>query len=192
MAIEPTPTPIEIACQEKYGVDFERQVQGILPYFWSFTIGNQQEKTVFLNWVWTLFSQFKPLNVSMVDFCSFITTRLNYTGQRMALTELLNDNYDNSLRRCWIECLDNNFVEGLDIYLDSEVDPTPIVIFEDGEVNDIPITVWLDSEIQDPESLYGQSFIVHIPITVPTSDTLIRALLDIYVIQPQEYLIIRF
>ena len=86
------PTPIETECQIKYGIDFELQVQKILPYFWSFTIGTQQEKTIFLNYVWTLFSQFKPLNQSMVDFCSFITTRLNYTGQRMALIELLNDN----------------------------------------------------------------------------------------------------
>ena len=190
MALEPT--PIELECQAKYGIDFESQVQKILPYFWSYTIGNNQEKTVFLNWVWTLFSQFKPLNQSMVDFCSFITTRLNYTGQRMALTELLNDNYDNSARRCFIQCLDRNFVEGLDIYLDSEVDPTPIVLFLDSETNDIPITVWLDSEITDPDSLFGQSFVVHIPVGVPTSDEVIRALLDIYVIAPQSYIINRF
>ena len=190
MALEPT--PIEAQCEAQYGIDFEAQVQSILPYFWSYTIGNSQEKTVFLNWVWMLFSQFKPLNVSMVDFCSFITTRLNYTGQRMALTELLNDNYDNTARTCWIECLDRNFVEGLDIYLDDETDPTPIVLFTDSEANDIPITVWLDSEIQDPVSIYGQSFIIHIPITVPESDEIIRALLDIYIIAPQEYLINRF
>ena len=186
------PTPIETQCQKKYGIDFEQQVQKILPYFWSYTIGNNQEKTIFLNWVWTLFSQFKPLNMQMVDFCSFITTRLNYTGQRMALTELLNDNYDNDLRRCWIECLDNNFVEGIDIYLDTETDPSPIVLFQDNELNPVPITLFLDSEIQDADSIVGKSFIVHVPVGVVEADKLIRALLDIYVIQPQEYKINRF
>lgn len=185
------PTPIETECQTKYGIDFERQVQKILPYFWSFTIGTEQEKTVFLNYVWTLFSQMKPLNVSMVDFCSFITTRLNYTGQRMSLIELLNDNYDNTLRRITIYCLDNNFVEGLDIYLDDEIDPTPIELFLDSEENPIPITIFLDSELEDSESNAGKSFIVYVPIDVVESDTLIRALLDIYVIAPQEYLIKR-
>lgn len=185
------PTPIETACEEKYGIDFERQVQKILPYFWSYTIGTQQEKTIFLNYVWTLFSQFKPLNLSMVDFCSFISTRLNYTGQRMALIELLNDNYDNTLRRITLSCLDLNFVEGIDIYLDSEVDPTPIELFLDSEVNPVPITLFLDSENSDAGSIAGKSFEVDVPIGVAESDEIIRALLDIYVIAPQEYLINR-
>ena len=185
-------TPIEIACEAKYGIDFERQVQKILPYFWSYTIGTQQEKTIFLNYVWALFSQFKPLNVSMVDFCSFISTRLNYTGQRKALIELLNDNYDNTLRRITLNCLDNNFVEGLDIYLDSETDPTPIVLFLDSEVNPVPITLFLDSENSDPNSIAGKSFEVNVPIAVVESDEIIRALLDIYIIAPQSYLINRF
>ena len=184
-------TPIQEQCQAKYGIDFESQVQKILPFFWSYTIGDNQEKTIFLNYVWTLFSQFKPLNMQMVDFCSFITTRLNYTGQRMALIELLNDNFDNNLRRITLNCLDNNFVEGLDIYLDSETDPSPIELFLDGEINSVPITLFLDSEIQDPDSIAGKSFIVHVPVGVSESDILIRALLDIYVIAPQEYLIER-
>ena len=184
-------TPIEQECQAKYGIDFEQQVQRILPYFWSYTIGTDIEKTVFLNYVWTLFSPLKPLNQTMVDFCSFITTRLNYTGQRMALIELLNDNYDNTLRRITIACLDLNFVEGIDIYLDIEDDPTPIELFLDGETNPIPITLFLDSEINDPNSIAGKSFIVYVPIDVVESDELIRALMDIYVIAPQEYLIIR-
>lgn len=184
-------TPIEIECQAKYGIDFESQVQKILPFFWSYTIGTDQEKTIFLNYVWTLFSQFKPLNISMVDFCSFIRTRLNYTGQRMALIELLNDNFDNDTRRITLDCLDLNFVEGLDIYLDSETDPSPIELFLDGETNPVPITLFLDIEIQDPDSIAGKSFIVHVPVDVSESDVLIRALLDIYVIAPQEYLIER-
>jgi len=184
-------TPIETECQAKYGIDFEQQVQKILPYFWSFTIGTQQEKVVFLNYVWTLFSQFKPLNQSMVDFCSFITTRLNYTGQRKALIELLNDNYDNTLRRITLSCLDNNFVEGLDIYNNDEVDPTPIELFNNSELNPIPITLFNNDEIDDPGSIAGKSFIVNVPVDVSESNELIRALLDIYVIAPQEYLIER-
>lgn len=185
------PTPIEIECQEKFGIDFELQVQKILPYFWSFTIGTQQEKTIFLNYVWALFSQFKPLNESMVDFCSFITTRLNYTGQRLALIELLNDNFDNTLRRITLDCLDLNFVEGIDIFNNDEVDTTPIILFNNDEINNIPITLFNNSETSDPGSIVGKSFIVHVPIDVNESDELIRALLDINVIAPQEYLILR-
>lgn len=185
-------TPIEIECEEKFGIDFELQVRQILPYFWSFTIGTQLEKTIFLNYVGVLFSGLKPLNIAMVDFCAFITTRLSFTGQVIALVQLLNDNFDNTLRRITIDCLNNNFVEGIDIFLDSEVDPTPITLFLDGETNPIPITLFLDSEISDPTSLAGQSFVVNVPIDVVESDEIIRALLDIYVIAPQEYLIIRF
>lgn len=185
------PTPIQEQCEAKYGIDFEKQVQQILPFFWSFTIENDQEKTVFLNYVWTLFSALKPINQEMVDFCTFITTRLNYTGQRMALVELLNDSYDNTLRRITLSCLDNNFVEGLDIYNNDEVDPTPIILFNNSEINPIPITLFNNDEINDPGSIFGKSFVVHVPVDIVKSDELIRALLDIYVIAPQEYLILR-
>ena len=185
-------SPIEIECEAKFGIDFEKQVQQILPYFWSFTIGTQVEKTVFLNYVFTLFSGLKPVNVSMVDFCSFINTRLSFTGQVIALIQLLNDNFDNTLRRITLDCLNNNFVEGLDIFLDSETDSTPIILFLDSELNPIPISVFLDSEILDPTSIAGKSFVVNVPTDVVESDEIIRALLDIYVIAPQEYLIVRF
>lgn len=184
--------PIQIACENKYGIDYESKARDILPFFFSYTIGTQQEKTIFLNYLYTLFSQMKPLNQQLIDFCVFITTRLNYTGQRLALIELLNDNYDADLRRITINCLDNNFVEGIDIYLDGETDPTPIEVYLDSESNPVPITLFLDSEIQDEDSLYQKDFIVRVPLDVVQSDELIRALLDLYVIAPQNYTIERF
>ncbi len=184
-------TPIETVALQKFGVDYEKKVEQILPFFWSFTINTLIEKAVFRNFVFALFSQFKLLNTQLVDFASFINTRLNFTGQVLALTTLLNDNFDDPLRRITITCFNSPFVEGLDVFLDSETDPTPMMLFLDVETNDIPITLFLDSEINDPTSLAGKAFEVNVPNGVVESDIIIRVLLDIYVVAPQEFLIKR-
>lgn len=182
-------TALQIQCREKYGIDFEIKVTQIFPYFWTKSIFTKQEKTIFLNYVYTLFSQLKPINESFIDFCVFIENRLSYTGQVLSLEKLLNDNFDNTQRRIFIECLDALPIQGVDVYLDSETDPNENDFYLDSETNPNAVTIFLDGE--DPNQ-NNFNFSVNIPSDITQNDQVIRAILDIYVISGQQYQIIRF
>ena len=182
-------TALQIQCRAKYGIDFEKKVTQIFPYFWTVTIFTKQEKIIFLNYCYVLFSQLKPINDVFVDFCVFIENRLSYTGQVLSLEKLLNDNFDNVDRRIFIECLNAIFSDGVDTFLDSETDITDTDVYIDSESN--PDIVYWFLDLENPEDGIF-NFNVHIPSGITQSDQLIRALLDIYVITGQNYQIIRF
>ena len=186
------PNPLQNTCQEQYGIDFSVKVRELIPFFWQITIGTESQKVMFINLLEALWSAFNHSNEHFVALCEFVRDRLAFTGQVLSLLELLNTKFDDPLHRITIECLDNNFFEGLDIYRNAENDPTPIELYRNSEVSPTPITLFTNAEVNDATSLYGVSFIINIPNDVPTSDEIIRALLAFYVVAPQEYLINRF
>jgi len=186
------PTSLDKTCEEQFGVDFTSQLRLLLPYFWEFSIQDGSRKESFMNFAEVLFKSLDQSNSNLVELCEFIRDRLAYTGQVLSLVTLLNDKFDPVLRRITITCLNANFVEGIDIFLNGEIDPSPIMLFTNGENIFAPITLFTNAEAADPTSLEGISFVVNVPNDVPTSDAVIRALLDLYVIAPQEYLIERF
>lgn len=181
-------TALQILCREKYGIDFEKKITQILPYFWTITIFTQDQKDIFLNYCYVLFSQLTPINDQFIDFCVFIENRLSYTGQVLSLEKLLNDNFDNTQRRITIECLDALPIEGIDIYLDLEIDPSENDFYLDSETNPNPISLFLDGENPQENNF---NFNVNVPADIAQSDLIIRALLDIYVVSGQNYQIIR-
>lgn len=178
--------------QEQYGIDFAEKMAEILPYFFGEGIQSQTKKQMFVDLCECLFGSMQYSNDEFVAFVTFIRDRLAYTGQVLSLVQLLNDKFDPGLRRITINCLNNNFVEGIDIYLNGETDPTPITLYNNGENVVGPITLWTNAEIFDPDSLYGKSFVVNVPNDVPQSDKIIKGLLNLYVIAPQNYDILRF
>lgn len=178
---------------EQYGIDFNVKLRELLPYFWEYTIGSGTKKTAFMDFTEVIFGQLAPTNANFILVVEFVRDRMAYTGQVLSLVTLLNNKYDNTLRRISIQCLNNNFVEGIDIYNNNEVDPTPVILFNNFENNfGLTITLFNNAEVQDPNSLYGKSFIVNVPNDVTATDVQIRALLNVYVIAPQSYLIQRF
>lgn len=180
------------SCREQYEIDFKNKAKEGLPYFWQYTIGTEQKKVKFEALTDVLFDSAKVANEKFISFCEFIRDRLAYTGQVLSLETLLNNKYDNDLRRITIDCFNNTFVEGLDIYNNDETDPTPLILFRNNETNSIPITLFNNDEVIDENSLFNVSFRVNVPIDVTTSDVLIRAILNLYVIAPQNYIITRF
>ncbi len=188
----PNISTLERTCREQYGIDFTEKVKELIPYFWQITIGSDLQKVKFVNLIENLFTAFKHSNENFISLCEFIRDRLAFTGQVLSLLELLNTKYDDPLQRITITCLNNNFLEGIDIYRNSETDPTPIELYRNSENPPTAITLFTNAEIIDSGSLVGKSFIINIPVSVPTNDQIIRALLAFYVIAPQEYLINRF
>lgn len=186
------PINLDRTCQEQYGVDFTQRMREILPFFFEFSIQTGIQKTRWINLAEVLFNAFQKSNVDFIALCEFIRDRLAFTGQVLSLNELLNIKFDPVQERIFILCLANNFVEGIDIYNNDEVDPTPIILYINFESAVAPITLWTNDEIFDPDSLFGKNFVVRVPNDVPTSDDLITALLNLYVIAPQNYIIQRF
>lgn len=186
------PINLDRTCQEQYGIDFLIKMREILPFFFEFTAQDGTQKQGFINFAEVLFGALQHSNLQLVGLCEFIRDRLAFTGQVLSLEILLNTKFDPDQERISILCLQNNFVEGIDIYNNDEVDPTPIVLYNNGEFNATPITLWNNDEVQDPDSLFGKNFSIQVPNDVPTSDDLMRALLDLYVIAPQNYIIQRF
>ena len=164
----------------------------LLPFFFEFSAQDGVQKQSFINLAEVFFNSLQHSNDSLIALCDFIRDRLSFTGQVLSLEILLNNKFDNAQRRISILCLQNNFVEGLDIYNNAEVDPTPVTLYNNSESNPTPITLWNNDEVQDPNSLFGKNFSVQVPTDVPSSDDLITALLDLYVIAPQNYIIQRF
>ncbi len=177
---------------EQYGIDFLKLMEELLPYFFLYTIATNQPKSTARAYFEMFVLPLNASNAAFVAVCTQIVDKLAYTGQTLSLETLLNDKYDLTLRRIFIINLGNNFGEGLDIYNNDEVDPTPIVLYNNGEPNPIPITLFNNDEITGASSLLGIAFIVNIPIGISIPDELIRALLDIYVAAPRQYRIIRF
>lgn len=129
----------------------------------------------------------KPIgtvNTSLVSTTDSITEFLRYTGQHKALVELLNNRYDNSLRRITIQ--ENNIaqVESLTFYLAGEVDPFPKTFYEAGEANPNPITIYLAGESAQT------NFTVIFPSGLTFVEAQVRALLSSYVECSRTYNII--
>jgi len=182
-----------IVCENRLGINFDLIAKQLLPHFWRNTINTQAEKDVFINYVQVLFSGLQYSNNDLVEFCKEIRTRLGYTGQHLALEELLNDNYDPDLRRIFIEELNNPYPEGTSIALNNETNPfTELSLSLNNEENKTPFPLPLNNEILDPDGLYFASFIIHIPLDILVTDDLINALVAIYAIAPKKWIIKRF
>jgi hypothetical protein len=182
-----------IVCEDILSIDFQRLAKQLLPHFWRDTIFTDADKVIWVNYYCMLFSQLQYSNDDLVIFCAEIRNRLGYSGQHLALEELLNDNYDPDLRRIYIEELNNPQAEGTSIALNNEDNPyQELSLSLNNEVNDTPFWIALNSEINDPDNLYFISFIIHIPISITVTDVLINALVAIYAIAPKRWIIVRF
>lgn len=188
----PETSPLQRTCEEQYGIDFTTKVREIIPFFWQVTINDNTQKVMFMDLIESLWLAFTHSNQQFIVLCEFIRDRLAFTGQVLSLLELLNSKYDEPQRRITIDCLNNNFLEGIDIYTNAETDPTPVDLYRNLENSPTPITLFTNVEVIDSDSLVGKSFIINIPNDVSTSDQIIRALLAFYIIAPQEYIINRF
>lgn len=168
------------------------RMRELIPYFWEIGIIDEQNKGNFIAFAEVLFNSIQETNDTFVRLVSFLRDRMAYTGQKLSLNTMLNDKFDPINRRLELVCLGLNFIGGIDIYNNDETDPTPLILVNNQESNPTPVTIWTNAEIFNDESIEGKSFIVYVPNENPNSDELIRGILNLYVIAPQNYLIKRY
>jgi len=161
-----------------YQIDFSKVSERLTPFFWR--------KPIYLSY---LKAALAPLQTDNGEFFSFVSatwTKLQYTGQHLALEEYLNDNYDDTLRRIFITENDLTF-DRLDLYKQGETDPTPLSLYKQGEISPAPISLYKSSE-----GLGGDNFTVNIPVSITFNEDILRSQLDFYVIAGKNYNIVTF
>jgi hypothetical protein len=180
------------SCENRHGIIYEEIAEKLLFHRWRKNIDGTI-KVVFLNYYFCMFSAIEYSNDSLVEFCEQSRLRLNYTGQHLALEELLNDTYDNILRRIFITEVNNSQIDGHNVALNNVFNPFSTVnIGLNNEINDLPTDVGLNSELADSESILFVSFIINIPIDILVTDELISALVAVYAIAGKQWIIERF
>lgn len=125
------------------------------------------------NWLWALLKPFRWLYDQFVVFRGIIRDEISRNGQEISLEKILNDRYDPTLKR---------------IYIDDYQATTPVAIWLISELQ--PITaLWLISEIPPGTALELKTieehgslgiFIVYIPIGLVFDLVILSGLINRY------------
>jgi hypothetical protein len=127
--------------------------------------------------------------VKLVDYLGLFGSQLNYlnnifysktlrfeeivnnNNQRIIIEKLLNDKYDNTLRRIYIT---TNVIEPIYFYKVSESE-TPVYLYTKAE--SIPFIM---SKNKDIVGVYAPDYTVHLPTSLSSIETKIKSTVDLY------------
>jgi len=170
----------------KYNIDVEDIYLKLVPYFWKVVPETGAERTKWIAYLEVLAESLENTQSSLFDLCVALKDFLDVTGQHLSLENYLNNVYDNLLRRIYITENDAGAPESW--FLEGETDPNNKVWYLQGESDPTQKNWFLQSEI------IGQTFnfTIHIPVLVVFDETLLRGLLDNYVIAGKTYTILTF
>ena len=164
----------------KYTTNFEIEGDKLLPDHWRFSINTGAFKVEFVNWYFTFFSSLRLPNEELVRFCEFIGKFTDYTGQKLALEEFLNDFLDPVQRRIFIDLLDVFYTEGIAVAINNEDNPfLQWEVQKNNEATSLSFSVGLNSE--NVVESNDDAFIVQVPNALFVTDEAINELLKIYV-----------
>ena len=176
--------PIDLT---RYNNDVVEIYKKLQPYFYLVTQETGVDKTKWINYLEVLAGSLKNIQNAIQADISSAKDFLDATGQHLSLENKLNDDYDPTSRRIYIE--ENNLSVGqLDTwYLDGEEDPENKVWYTDGESDPAPKDWYLD---EDGATAY--SFTVYIPLALQSEEDNIITTLNSYVSATKQYNIIYF
>lgn len=131
----------------------------------------------------------KPLQTLNDRFNAFVQQtfyNVSFTGQVIYLERILNDRYDDSLRRIYIE---DGLQLGLPPYLYNKVEQRPLYIFNKSEA------ATPEFYINNKSEFFAENdFIVYVPnaILTPALEKAIRSLVKIYKIAGKRFSVVGF
>jgi hypothetical protein len=170
-----------------FTINWFNVVENLTPDYWRKTKAGLEAKIIA-----NLRSIIKPIQElsDNLEAYQFQTMQfLDYTGQNIALENLLNDNYDNLQRRIFIT--ENNVTNQaviIDIYLQGESDPSPTSIYLQGEVSPTPFSFYLQGEVI--QTLYN--FTINIPSSISFDTNLVTRQVKNYSESAKTFNIITF
>lgn len=170
-----------------FNIDWFIVVNNLVPSFWRKTKAGLEARLI--PYLRSIVAPIQTLSDRLYMY-QFMTMRfLDYTGQDIALENYLNDNYDNELRRIYIT--ENNVINGsliIDLYLQTETDPSPLSIYLQGEPGGIPFSLYLQGE-----PIFGAyNFTINIPAAISFDSAVVTKQIKNYSAASKTFNIITF
>lgn len=165
-----------------YSWDITKFVTYLLPSF--------LRKAKQIAWIKACLAPMNTLNADLVQFVTDTRYRLNFTGQVISLQRLLNDKFDNTLRRIYIG--DGNNIEKFVARTGSNNPPAPEQkVFATGASSYAgeDFAIFATSETGSSE-LYD--FTINIPSALTYNANTLNALVNIYKRAGRKYKILTF
>lgn len=141
-----------------------------------------------VNWIYSWLKPLDDLNVRFATFRERMIYRVTHNSQVYSIEDVLNDSFDNTERRIYIESTD--FVESL--YLHPQGDDLPIIINPTMKEEQVFIYS-IGTNLQA-----SSDFVVYVPVELRPSDeeqefnvlTRMGALIDLYKLASKKYAIV--
>lgn len=151
--------------------DFKNIARSLLPHFWR--------KPIFVSYVKAGVDGLQSLHDdSYTPLETKVLEWVKYNGQHMVLEEYLNNTYDNTLRRIYIDENDVTRAFGNPLALNGEFNSTITDLGLNGETNDPEV----DFGINADASSFGNNFTIFIPnALLGLDETLLRSRIDRWV-----------
>lgn len=169
-----------------FNIDFSNVGENLIPHFWRKKANGEEAAQV--AFVRSVLAPVQDVSDDLLALQQSTKEFLDYNGQHQVLEEYLNDLYDLTLRRIFIT--ENDIASGrlfLDLYLQSETDPSPTSVYLQPETNPGPITLYEQSE---SPSIYN--FTVNIPVAISFDTDRITAQIKNYAIAGKTFNIVTF
>lgn len=158
-------------------MDFNQIAEDATPTFWRV-----DKLTAYLKSIMAGLSTFDTI---LTPFWAEVDEVIKYNGQHLVLEEYLNNTYDNTLRRIYIDENDVVRVFGVDLPLNGEFASDPIDLGINGESNSPEVDLGINS---DATSTGAFNFTVQIPAALTGLDEdLLRRRLDRWVEASKRY-----
>jgi hypothetical protein len=145
----------------RYDIDFEKMLDDNTPQ-------KLKKEADFLAWMAVLFYPLAKMYNDFLRFCDATIYDLLFTGQVCSLERMLNDKYDFTNRRIYIE----DAVIQSPIYLYQDVENKEVDLYTDAE--NIAVSIFTDGETNGQTSNH---FIVFVPVSIAFDATEMRTVI---------------
>ena len=134
-------------------------------------------------WIGALLEPVQSLNADFVADAASIRYYLRFNGQVLYMEHLLNDLFDNSLRRIYID--DPSDIQIITPYVFNKIEQQPAIFIYNKSEGEDPVFVYTKSEL----GLGTDDFIVHVPAGIfdPTVEVQMSFYIDKYRIAGKRY-----
>ena len=163
------------------GLNFKTVFSYLVPY--------QLRKSRTVEWIGALLQPLQSLNDGFVEWAADVRYFLAFNGQVVYLEHVLNDTFDNSLRRIYIDDPAGNIAITTYVHNKVEQQPPLYLYNVDDASNENPL-VYNQAEL----FVSDDDFIVYVPVGIfnPTVEVQMRDLIDQYRIAGKRYSFLTF
>jgi hypothetical protein len=173
-----------------FNITWQNIADNMLPWYWRdlevFSPG-VDNRFWLRDYVRSMMHSIEFITDNLFELSFNINKKVNRTGQFGVMEIFINDDFDATFRRIFLEDAGGITNFNYDFYLQGETDPTPQSFYKQGEVDPSPKTFWLAIE-----GAGEFDFFVMIPSAVSVDLARLRSVVNTYVNAGKLYDVIFF